>query len=272
VGTTAIAAPRVRASHDPLTRWHLLSLDAPTVAALWVAFAARGHVSWVAPIALGVAVWILYAADRLADSAYPAEQLQERHRFHASHRRAFLVALVLAACVLCGLLIALPHGLRAAWMLLTLPLLGYVATVHVLRLRVPKEAMVGVFFAAATFLPSLLERDTAANALSAVLFGVLCWMNCVFIARKECAVERGTSTAWMARHFRSSAAAFAVVGSAIFAWVPQARAVALAVVLGFVFLLALDADERLSALHLRALADAVLLTPLLVWPLLPHLR
>ena len=51
--------------------WHLLSLDAPTVAAVWVVFVGRSvgvRLPWVEPAAMFVAVWMIYAADRLLDA------------------------------------------------------------------------------------------------------------------------------------------------------------------------------------------------------------
>src|SRR5215469_2732137 len=46
--------------HNPLARWHLLSLDAPTVAAVWVWFVAASnqiHLPLVSALAMALAVW-----------------------------------------------------------------------------------------------------------------------------------------------------------------------------------------------------------------------
>ena len=56
---------------NPLALWHLLSLDAPTVAALWTWFiASANHIRLPlsSALAMALAVWMLYAADRLMDA------------------------------------------------------------------------------------------------------------------------------------------------------------------------------------------------------------
>ena len=71
-----------------LRLWHLLSLDAPTVAALWTVFVARAvrvELPWNVPVAMFAAVWAIYAADRLLDAGRQ-ENLEARHRFHGVHR------------------------------------------------------------------------------------------------------------------------------------------------------------------------------------------
>ena len=89
-------------THSPLVLWHLLSLDAPTIAALWTWFIARVnyiHLPTSSILAMAVAVWMLYAADRLMDARLmdihlvqlqvnPAEDLEARHYFHHNHRTA----------------------------------------------------------------------------------------------------------------------------------------------------------------------------------------
>ena len=61
----------VKKASGPLVLWHLLSLDAPTVAALWTWFIARANhirLPLASPVAMALAVWMLYAADRLLDA------------------------------------------------------------------------------------------------------------------------------------------------------------------------------------------------------------
>ena len=60
----------------PSPLWHLLSLDAPTVAALWTWFIAATnhiHLPLSSPLAMFIAVWTLYAADRVLDAQSPNE-------------------------------------------------------------------------------------------------------------------------------------------------------------------------------------------------------
>src|ERR1700679_1878644 len=102
--------------YSPIALWHLLSLDAPTVAALWTWFIARANHIHLPPssiLAMAVAVWMLYAADRLMDARLmdtrlmdtrqmntslhkpaPSEELEARHYFHHRHRTAFLTGIL----------------------------------------------------------------------------------------------------------------------------------------------------------------------------------
>ena len=91
--------------------WHLLSLDAPTVAVLWAWLFARAmhlRLPSVAMLLLGLATWLLYVADRILHGLRKErrELLRDRHIFPARHRRAFLSA----ALILAGL---------SVWMALT---------------------------------------------------------------------------------------------------------------------------------------------------------
>ena len=101
MATSTQVVPAVGTS-GVLALWHLLSLDAPTVAVIWTWFVARAeHVRlpWATPAAMGIAVWMLYAGDRLLDArvldgvrtAWTGERLEARHLFHYRHRRGFLV-------------------------------------------------------------------------------------------------------------------------------------------------------------------------------------
>jgi hypothetical protein len=277
VATTAIAVRSTKrhANRAPLEIWHLLSLDAPTVAAVWTAFfAASFHVvlPWTAPLALALAVWIFYAADRLSDARHPASSLEDRHHFHAQHARGFFVAIGFAAPTVLVLLAELPHTIRIAWLFLVLPLVGYASAVHLLKLQVPKEWMVGLFFAIATAAPCLLDNGHTAEWLCAAAFGILCWLNCVRIARAESAAT-DRSTAWAVDHFRAITLAFAIANAFVAVCLSQARSVALALMAAALLLRALDhLEPRTSAVRMRALADAALLTPLLLWPLLRYLQ
>ena len=263
-------------TRSPLALWHLLSLDAPAVAAVWTMYAAHAFgvlLPWSAPAALALAVWMLYVADRMADAAGETE-LQERHRFHHRHRHALGGAVAGALPVLILFLVLLPHGLRTAWMLLALPLAAYVAAVHALRLRVPKELLVSIFFATTCFTPLLLVTHHAETCMAMLLFGALCWLNCAALARWEGA-PRSTMdgcTAWAAMHL--GAACFTLAATAgVMLFVSHARATALPVLGSSMALLLLErARTRMQPVHLRAMADAALLTPLLTLPLLHMLQ
>ena len=262
--------------HSVLAMWHLLSLDAPCVAALWTVFVAHiFHVAlpWTAPVALAVAVWMLYAADRLADSA-SGKALEERHRFHHRHSAAFAVCWLACAPLLLWLVMHLPHALRDGWLLLAIPLAAYVGAVHALQLgHVPKEPLIGVFFGMAVAMPVISsEALTRGLAASTVGFALLCWLNCAAIAAWETPSSGYLDpvTRLLGRHFAASAT-IAIVMSLWLAFHRETRLISVAVLFSLFLLLVLDRERaRVGRTHLRALADAALLTPavalvLLAW-------
>jgi hypothetical protein len=260
-------------TRSALALWHLLSLDAPAVAAVWTMYVARCFnvtLPWSATAALAIAVWMLYAADRLADAAR-GTNLRQRHHFHQLHRHAFLGGMVGAVPVLILLLVMMPPLLRMAWMLQALPLAFYVAAVHAWQLpRVPKEHLVGIFFAVTCFMPALLSQWSPAAVAGLLLFGTLCWLNCAALARWEGSPSTtlDTGTAWAAQHLRMACFFLSAIAAlTLLLW--HRPWIVSAVVLGCFALSLLDGmQRRMKPIHLRALADAALLTPLLLWPVL----
>jgi len=203
---------------SPLALWHLLSLDAPTVAALWTLFIADSchlHLPTTVPIAMAIAVWMLYAGDRLLDTrlldtrhlhthfedtrqiANPRQTsthfagsqtspgLEARHLFHHHHRRAFILGIVLASLLLSLLLPRLSPEAMHLDLLLGALLSGYFILIHATRNphRLPKEFAVGIFFSAAIFIPTVARNPHLRPPLlpAALLFGALCTLNCLFI-------------------------------------------------------------------------------------------
>ena len=189
--TTRISAPARITS--PLALWHLLSLDAPTVAALWTCFVARATqtpIPAALPAAMFLAVWLLYAGDRLLDTRHlhspERHQLPEfeaRHLFHFLHRRLFLAIMPVAGLGIATLLPNLLPKTLHLYLLEGALLLGWFLIVHTARSRLPKEVVVGLYFAAATFTPTLVRRPPVPVALlgDAALFAGLCTLNCLFI-------------------------------------------------------------------------------------------
>ncbi|NYF81293.1 hypothetical protein [Granulicella arctica] len=178
-----------REQHNPLTLWHLLSLDAPTVAALWTWFLARAnhiHLPPAAIAAMSIAVWLLYATDRLLDSrTTDTHTLEARHHFHHRHRRAFLTTILLSAATLAALLPRLTPASIRLYLIEGSFLVAYFILIHATRSahRLPKEFAVGLFFAAATFIPTISREPSLRLPLlaPAILFSALCSLNCLFI-------------------------------------------------------------------------------------------
>jgi hypothetical protein len=278
---------------SPLALWHLLSLDAPSVAAVWTLFIARcagTGLPWTAPAAMFIAVWMLYAADRLLD-ARPGHdgtappELEERHRFHHRHRGAFLSAMVVASGLLAALLDGLdPRALRLYALLATL-LAAWLLLIHARPLptaavrRLPKELAVGVFFSAAVFIPTVARAPQLRPAMlpAAVLLAAVCTLNCLFLYAWEHVAPRlqaHWTTRWATGHLGVLAAgvtAAAALTTALSAlrWLPGPDlGPALACGLSAAALLVLDRRRgRFQPVNLRACADLVLLTPLVVFVL-----
>jgi hypothetical protein len=268
---------------SPLAQWHLLSLDAPTVAALWTWFVARCcgiALPFAGIAAMFLAVWILYAADRLLDArSSGAAKLEERHHFHDRHRRVFIAFIAIAAVALATLTpTLLPESLRLyAW--LGSLLCGWFLMIHT-RLaherRLPKELAVGLFFAAAIFIPTVARRPDLRLTLLAptALLGAVCTLNCMVLYAWEHPGDR-TNANWTTRLAtrRLTRVAAGILGVALLTFAlsffttnapwPIPAACAVSVLL----LILLNRDRlKLSPLNLRAAADLALLTPLLFAP------
>jgi len=229
-----------------------------------------------------LAVWILYAADRLLDarSADPAT-LEERHLFHDRHRRIFVAVIAVAAIVLAALTpLLLPSAIHL-YALLGALLAGWFLTIHT-RLaherRLPKELAVGLFFAAAIFIPSVARRPDLRLSLlvPAVLFAAICALNCMYLYAWEHPATR-TNANWTTRfatqHLRTisviilAATVLSIIWHLALAPSRTNLLLSTACALAAVLLLLLDhIRNRLSPLHLRAAADLALLTPLLMLP------
>ena len=266
--------------HSVLAWWHLLSLDAPCVAALWTVLFARVFqvwLPWTAPLALALAVWMLYAADRIADAA-AGKGFEERHRFHQRHRVAIAFCWLCCAPVLLLLVLGMPHGLRDGWLLLGVPLAVYVGAVHVLQLHpLPKEPLIGLFFGVAVAMPLLCSGVPPLHlAPDALLFALLCWMNCAAITTWEVQPNGYLDpvTRFLGRQLAASAVVIILLSLCLALGQAASRPISVAVIAGAALLLTLRQHRtRLSQTHVRALADAALVAPVAAWLLLArHMR
>lgn len=236
-----------------------------------------------------IAVWMLYAADRLLDTrvleshSRQEDHLEDRHYFHHRHRTAFLAGILLASMALAPLLLRLSTEAIHLYLVLGGLLFGYFILIHATRSahRFPKEIAVGIFFAAATFIPTVARQPELRLALlpSALLLATLCSLNCLFIydwehdpRRAALHLEHPThaSTRFALHHlgFLAVAITFAGIGLTLFdhdaPWpIPLATATS-----AILLLLLHHRRDLLPALALRAAADLVLLTPLLLIPFL----
>ena len=270
--------------------WHLLSLDAPTVATLWTALIAHTvsvRLPTITLPAMFLAVWVLYAADRLLD-AQPLHHeptattdLELRHLFHHRHRRAFLIALGLATAALAGLIPQLASTVLTPFLILGTLLVGYFVLIHATSgaHRLPKELAVGLFFSAAVFIPTAARLPPAAvRAILplAILFAALCCLNCLCIYAWEhlgspSAITAAPHplTAIASRHRRPLAATI-LAASLLCALTTPFLVLAAAVALSVYALLLLDTLRlHFAPITLRAAADLALTSPalFLLWRL-----
>jgi hypothetical protein len=259
-----------------LRYWHLLSLDAPTVAALWCwAFgrAARIRLAPWLPAALAMGTWLFYVADRLLDARLsPEATLKERHRFHDRHRRWFLAMAAPVALALAVFVARMPPSLITSYCVLGALSLLYLGLVHLpARARgkslsySPKELAIALLFAAASALPAWDAAWRSAAGMPrhhpllilCPIFAVLCWLNCVAIEDWE-QHHQAIRIQWLAW--------LAIVATclSLFGLFSQpARWLDGAAALSAVLFLMLD-RSRLQPGGRRIAADLVLLTPLLL--------
>jgi hypothetical protein len=294
----ATAARRTFRFHALFRWWHLLSLDAPTVAALWSWSFARAmhiHLPWSAPLLLALGTWLIYIADRILDvlRGGASGTLRERHFFYARHRARTLAVGALASLALLWLIfMRMNPAARREDVVLFAAALVYFCLIHVwapqspsgIERWFPKEIAVAVVFAAAVAVPawSRIQGQRILLTPLVVLFSLLCWLNCVAIekwekseppssshARASSSALPHLSTRWTQRHLPLVACGIAMMAvtaaaSSIVSAAPVVMtSLYLACTVSALLFLALD-RSRLDSFDLRIAADAVLLTPLLL--------
>ena len=231
------------------------------------------HLSLLQSFLLPLGTWLLYVADRILDGLRQSQPglLRERHHFHARHRAAFLGAAFVLAVLLAWSVLSYmrPETLREDSYLGAFALL-YLVAVHCGASQLPKELAVAVLFAAATAVPAWSRLGPGKEELvpAIIFFALLCWINCVGIEKWEGGNLHAT-TRWASLHLRPIVITTALfsLAAALLAPSPGLAAVYLAATVSSGLLFALDArSSRLSPMHLRIAADAVLLTPLALFP------
>src|SRR4051794_4887469 len=193
--------PRTAQRAVPTIWLNLVCLDAPLVAVAWLWLFARtfrvplqtGNV-----VALFLTAWLIYLADRFADSSSlkPNSPRSLRQDFCLRHRVIWIASVALIA----GFDAYVIWRTTAIQTFLVGAVVGSLALIYLVvnhplglvwRSLPAKELAIGVLFAAGTIV-ALLPRVplTAECALAAVSFAALCSLNCVSIARWECELDR----------------------------------------------------------------------------------
>ena len=259
--------------------WHLASLDAPTVAVMWTlafAWAVGVHLDGWVPLLIACGTWTVYVGDRLLDAQRAIRSgnlgaLRERHYFHWRHRRV-LIPMACATAAIATVLVAqcMPVAARNRDTALAAAALMYFSGVHTaaripdwLRRLASKESLVGLLFTAGCAAPALSRLHSSHGPIFAclALFVALAWVNCAAIESWE---SPHNQTAVFPRSLVVGIAAIAVSGALAFTDM-RATALACSAAASALLLALLDRKRaRVSPLTLRALADLVLLTPLVL--------
>ncbi len=268
----------------PAWLWpNILSLDAPLIAVLWQSLLARSIGVRVGPYELPLlacSVWLIYFSDRVLDALRtpPANWEPVRQRFYRRHFRSASVV-VFAASLSIGPLAAtlLRPAVFHAGLSLALIVGVYFVIVHAVpqcwRVRWPRELAVAVIFTAGTFLALWIGAAGASLRLtgSAVLFALLCWVNCCAIESWEWhgAALLPRTTRFLGKYVSVICACIAGIAALLELARLAPGAVCIAAVLsGASFGMLARWRSRLSPEFLRVAADLALCTPLLVLPFL----
>jgi hypothetical protein len=269
--------------YSPVVWLNLLCLDAPLVAVAWQWIFGRSfgaHLTWPLRALLFLTAWLIYLGDRFADSIrLPAESPRsERHQFCQNHMVGWWIAIVVIFVVDAALALrSLDLQMFFLGGTLAVVCAAYLFLNHLLGGRwrpIPmKEKAVGVLFAAGTTLAviGVLPGLTISFAFAVVLFAMLCTLNCLCIAaweRELDAAQGKTSllTGWpsIARVLKPFAI-FIVAVSLVLAVVWRfAAPLWICLAASALLLIWLLRAANLRRDDRTALADLVLLTPLLV--------
>jgi hypothetical protein len=229
------------------------------VAVLWqILFARCFHVEVPAAAAalLVLAVWLIYAADRVFDARGGSKL--PRHEFYRRHWRMVLPVWTTVFALAAWLAWThLPAPLLQRGAFIAVAVAVYFTVVHAVRSAWPKELAVAILFAVGASVAAWNAIRSAVDVEIIVLFSCLCWINCM-------AIEQ-----WERRKFHwpiGIAAMLVAAGAACTcADRPVLSGAVMASALAFVFL---DfRRRRVSTDALRVLADVALLTPVVFLPL-----
>jgi hypothetical protein len=269
---------RILDAPAPMRLWHLLSLDAPTVAVAWsLGFAKAAGVrlpAWVS-LLLALVTWCAYVSDRLMDARFAlrteqVHHLRQRHLFHWQHRRSIFPLVLTAACVSAWIVFSfMPDGARERNALLAAAGVIYFSGIHIktkFRAPLPKELLVAVLFTAGCALPVIgrMGALSAAFIVVVIFFVGLAWLNCHAI---ECWESVGQTRSGLKIHSVAGLLALAGFLGAIVLFALHSNEAALIGVgaASAIQLALLDGTrDRLTPLALRSAADLVLLTPLVL--------
>jgi hypothetical protein len=272
---------RALAGTSPIVSLNLVCLDAPIVAITWQWIFAR---EFQIPLtnggraALFLTAWLIYLADRLADTwrLRAGQPLSLRQRFCQSHQIVwFIVIALLTAIDLWIISSELTGATIRLGILLGAIAIGYLCLNYWLgelwKTLPVKEICIGLLFAfgtAAAIIPQLTSLGGFAPAF--VLFAALCSLNCISIAIWERGLDRAQrknsiATRWDRLRPFVGTSIVVLASFGIMAGLLSKQTLCFFIAISALLLGALDwFGERLAPDSRTALADLVLLTPLLL--------
>lgn len=188
--------------------WHLLSLDAPTVAVAWCWFFAKVFqiaLPWTALPTIAFGTWTVYVADRVLDGwrSTDTATLRDRHWFCLRYRKMFIAAWCIVSVPLAYFIFfRVPRAVRNDDIYLCLIGVAYFLLIHgrsffgsrsatQSRWKISdwltKELAVGFLFPIATAVPTWTRVPSEHGVLNMaiLMFGGACWLNCVAIQTWE---------------------------------------------------------------------------------------
>jgi hypothetical protein len=264
---------------------NLLSLDAPVIAVVWQALfaeAAGVRLALSASMALALAVWSVYLADRMLDAGR-AEQDGDaaRHRFCREHRNIYLYLLILVFTTGAGAAAFVRPSLLVEGISFGGAVMVYFAVVHRPELQrtpsIPKEFLVSLLFAAGTILaPWMRTGEHRLLAAGAAGFFLACLVNTSVIEDFEWKrLRRGIGpgphrlTRMVSAHCKILSLSAAVVCAGVGVISSDGlRTLMMAAAASHLALFAVCSSKRqLTPEAFRVLADVALLSPaaLLLW-------
>lgn len=265
---------------------NLLSLDAPLVAVAWLHVFARTwrqYLPWQFYASLGLAVWAIYAADRLLDVSLRGgadPRLEERHEFHRRHRKVFRAA-ILAAVVLATAMVVttMPTTIYIHLLLGGVLVAGFFG-LSMLSSQNPDEVphlkniLAGVTFAFGTAICAHIYRgygiDDLVTSREFLSFALLCVLNISAIDLWEHAAHAADieikASDELALTLPLTLLGGAALGFAVMDGNQAVRPFFYAILTGAALLHMLNRSRaRFSIEALRVLADVALLVPVLVF-------
>jgi hypothetical protein len=300
VNDVALTCARTVHRAAPIVWLNLVCLDAPFVAIAWLWLFAR---TFGVPFQIGNAValfltaWLIYLADRFADSSTLKPDLPRsvRQNFCLQHHELWIVMIALVA----GFDAYVIWRTTALQTFVVGAVVGLVAVIYLVvnhplglvwRSLPAKELAIGLLFTAGTVVALLPRIPLTGNFAIAVLaFAALCSLNCISIAgweqefdRAQRKVSLATRNPGVARFITTTCTSFGVVAFVLGVIFQAAAHVFVCIGLSAFLLVWLNASRRFkegrftnrprrfvnrrslasAQAERTALADLVLLTPI----------